>query len=107
MLLESLGKNQDNRTTSYSNKRPLRKQKAYAAEEDTFEEGEGIVGLITEHVLSANRRSNWVVDYGATCHMCYNEELFDQIIGLEMPVGDGHSIQATGRGDVILRFSYQ
>ena len=25
MLLESLGKNQDNRTTSYSNKRPLRK----------------------------------------------------------------------------------
>ena len=28
-LLESPGKNQDNRTTSYSNKRPLRKQKAY------------------------------------------------------------------------------
>ena len=107
MLLQSRGKNQDNRTTSFSNKRPLRKQKAQtAAEEDADDEREEIVGLVTEHALSANRRSNWVVDSGATCHMCNNEELFDQIIGLEMPqeiaVGDGHSVQATGRGDVIL-----
>ena len=35
MLLESRRKNQDNRTKSYSNKKSLRKQKAYAAEEDT------------------------------------------------------------------------
>ena len=109
MLLESPGKNQNNKTTSYSNKRPLRKQKAYAAEEDTEGEGEEIVNLVTEHVLSANRRSNWVFDSGATCHMCNNEELFDQIIGLEMPqeiiVGDGQSVQATGRGDVILRMN--
>ena len=109
MLPESTGKNQDNRTTSYSNKRLLRKQEVYAAEEDTDEKGEEIVGLVTEHALSANRRSNWVVDSGATCHMCNNEELFDQIIGLEIPqeitVGDGHSVQATGRGDFILRMN--
>ena len=65
--------------------------------------------MVTEHALSANRRSNWVIDSGATCHMCNNEELFDQIIGLEMPqeitVDDGHSVQATGRGDVILRMT--
>ena len=100
MLLESPGKNRDNRTTSYSNKRPLRKKKVYVAEEDTDDEEEEIVGLVTEHVLSANRRNNWVVDSGATCHMCNNEELFDQIIGFETPqettVGDGHSVQATG-----------
>ena len=47
MLLESPKKNQDNRTTSYSNKRPLRKQKAYAAEEDTDDEEKEIVGLVT------------------------------------------------------------
>ena len=109
MLLESPGKNQYNRTTSYFNKRPLRKQKAYAAEEDTDDDGEEIVGLVTKHVLFANRRSNWVVDSGATCKMCNNEELFDQIIGLEIPqevtVGDGHSLQATGRGDVILKMN--
>ena len=65
--------------------------------------------MVTEHALSANRRSNWVVDSGTTCHMCNNEELFDQIIGLEMPqeitMADGHSVQGTGRGDVILRMS--
>ena len=37
MLLKSPGKNQDNRTRSYSNKKPLRKHKAYAAEEMTKE----------------------------------------------------------------------
>ena len=69
----------------YSNKRPLRKQEAYAAEEDTDDEREEIVVLITKHALSANKRSNCVVDSVATCHMCNNEELFHQIIGLEMP----------------------
>ena len=57
MLLESHGKNQDNRTTSYCNKRPLRKQKGFAAEEDTDDEGEEIVGLVTKHALSANREA--------------------------------------------------
>ena len=41
--------------------------------------------------------------------MSNNEELFDQIIGLEIPqeitVGDRHSVQATGRGDFILRMN--
>ena len=109
MLLESPGKNQDNKTTCYFNKRLLRKQKAYAAEEDTDGKGKEIVGLVTEHVLFANRRNNWVVDSGATCYICINEKLFDQIIGLEMSqeitVGNGHSVQATGRGDVILRMN--
>ena len=73
MLLESPGKNKDNRTTSYSNKRLLRKQQRYAAEKDTHDEGEEIFGLVTEHALSSNRRSNWVVDSGATCHMFNNE----------------------------------
>ena len=66
-------------------KKPLREQKEYAAEEDTDDEGKEIVGLVTEHALSANRRSNWVIDFDATFHMCNNDELSDQTIGLEMP----------------------
>ena len=66
-------------------KKLLQEQKEYAAEEDTDDEGNEIVGLVTEHASSANRRSNWVVDFDATCHMCNNDELSDQIIGLEMP----------------------
>ena len=96
MLLESCGENQGNKITSYSNERLLKKQKVYAAEEDTDNESRKIVGLVTEHVSSANRRSNWVVASGGTCRMCNNEELFDHIIDLEMPqeitVGDGHSV---------------
>ena len=96
MLLKSPAKNQDNRTRSYSNKKPLRKQKTYAAEEDTDDEGEEIAGLVTEVALSDNRRNNWVIDSSATCHMCNNEELFDQIIGLEtsqeIALGDRHSV---------------
>ena len=96
MLIVSPGKNQDNRTTCYSNKNPLRKQKAYAAEEDADDEGEEIADLATEHALSANRRSSQVVRSAVTRHMCNNEELFDHIIGLEMPqeitVGDAHSV---------------
>ena len=65
--------------------------------------------MVTEHALSANRRSNWVVYSGAACHMYNNQKLFDQIIGLETPqettVGDGHSFQTTSRGDVILRMN--
>ena len=91
MLPESPGKNQDKRTMSYSDKKPLRKQKAYATEEDTDNEGEEIVGLVTEHAFFANRRSNWVVDSGAPCHM-YNDDLLNQIIVLKAPqekkVGD-------------------
>ena len=109
MLQESHGKNQNNRTTSYSNKKRLRKQKAYAAEEDTDDEEDEIVGLVTDHALSDNRRSNCFVDSDANCHRYNNEELFDKVICVEMPqeitVGDGHSIQATGRGDVILRMN--
>ena len=96
MLLKSCGENQGNKTTSDSNERPLKKQRVCAAEEDTDKESRKIVGLVTEHVSSANKRSNWVVDSGGTCRMCNNEELFDYIIGLEMPqeitVGDGHSV---------------
>ena len=81
----------------------------YAAEEDKDDEGEEIVGLVIEYALSANRRRNWVADSGPTCHISNNEELFDQIIGLEMQqeitVAHGHSVQATGQSDVILRMN--
>ena len=109
MLLESPGKNQDNKTKSYSNKSRQDNRRRMLPEEDTDDEGEEIVGLVNEHALSANRRSNCFVDSGATCHMCNNEELFDQTIGVETPqkitVGDGHSVQAIGRGDVTLRMN--
>ena len=84
-------------------KKPAR-QKAYAAEKESDEE---IIGLVVEHALTASETlTNWIVDSGATCHMCYEEDLFIDIAELEEPqkitVGDGSSVEAVGRGTVEL-----
>lgn len=63
--------------------------------------------LVACHALSANANSKWIVDSGATCHMCSDSELFQELKSLEKPVevtfGDGHMLNATGRGTVSLK----
>ena len=81
-------------------------QNAYTAEEDGEEE---IIGLVAEEVLVADKKSNWIVDSGATCHMCNEENLFSEMVPLEkqqdITVGDGYSVQATAKGTVMLKMS--
>jgi hypothetical protein len=62
------------------------------------------------HALSASATtSNWIVDSGATCHMCGNSKLFANLQRLEQPIevslGDGHTLQATGRGNIPLKMN--
>ena len=56
--------------------------------------------------LATSKKSNWIVDSGATCHMCKDVQVFDHISVLDVPqditVGDGYSVRATGKGNVIL-----
>ncbi len=63
--------------------------------------------LVACHALLANAASNWIVDSGATCHMCSDGELFQELQSLKKPVevtfGDGHMLNATGRGTVSLK----
>jgi len=69
------------------------------------------VGLIAEHALSVSSSdetsSTWVVDSGATCHMCLNSEMFASLYQLEHPIdivlGDGRALAAIGRGEVVSR----
>ena len=46
------------------------------------------------------------MDSGATCHMCNNKELFDEIKVLDTPqevkLGNGHILEATAEGTVNL-----
>ena len=35
--------------------------------------------LVVEHVLQAGVMGNWIVDSGATCHMCHDEILFSEL----------------------------
>ena len=62
--------------------------------------------LVVEHVVQAGVMGNWIIDSGATCHICQDEILFSelQLLAKEMDVtlGDGHTPQATGNGTVPL-----
>ena len=48
------------------------------AEDGNSTESEG-TGLVVQHALSladSNTRDEWILDSGATCHMCNNESMF-------------------------------
>ena len=62
--------------------------------------------FITMQALSASSRGNWIVDSGATCHMCNDKELFNELKRFETPqevtLGDGHALEVTAKGTVTL-----
>ena len=86
-----------------------RRRGAYHADavrrDEDDEEG---VGLFVGHALAAQASSQgkWIMDSGATSHMCCNKRLFKEFHALdhelEVTLGDGHALQATGRGKVML-----
>ena len=41
--------------------------------------------LVTMHALAATSKSSWIVDSGATCHMCNNKYLFAELQELAAP----------------------
>ena len=57
--------------------------------------------LIAFHALSADSRCNWIVNAGATCHMCNNRKMFANFRRpQDVTLGDGHVLEATGEGIV-------
>ena len=89
--------------TDAKKKKFATRQNVYAAENKSNEE---VIGLVVEHALAADVLTNWIVDSGATCHMCYEEDLFIEMTKLEEPqkitVGDGYSVEAVSKGTVEL-----
>ena len=67
------------------------------------------VGLVANHVLTHTKESNeeWIVDSGATSHICKDRILFTRLYPLNCPVevklGDGHILTATAQGSVRLK----
>ena len=41
--------------------------------------------LVVEQILHVGAAENWIVDSGATCHMCHNKKLFSEFQLLEKP----------------------
>ena len=64
------------------------------------------VGLVTRHVLGVRESAphHWIVDSGATCHICNSKELFEELRPLPSPqkvtLGDGRTLEAIGIGTV-------
>lgn len=66
------------------------------------------VGLITRHVLGVREPvQDWILDSGATCHICNSKALFADFQVLSKPqkvtLGDEHSLEAVGMGRVEVR----
>ena len=66
-------------------------------------------GLIASHALSAsssNEQRAWIIDSGATCHMCQDSKSFTTLNQLQNPIdvvlGDGRALTSVGRGEVVL-----
>ena len=66
-------------------------------------------GLVAGQVLSTSSidaQDIWIVDPGASCHICNNENLFVELCCLEKPqevvLGEGYTVEATRFGDVAL-----
>ena len=81
--------------------------------EVTTNDSDGDVGLtVTHHELNSVGVTEtgcsdcWIIDSGATCHICHERELFTCFKTLkvkqEVTLGDGRSLQATGSGTVEL-----
>ena len=66
---------------------------------------QNVIGLVTCHVLSAvDEADSWIIDSGATCHICNNRQSFLEFHSLERPqyvtLGDGHSLNSIRIGNV-------
>ena len=90
---------------------------------DPISDEDRVVHLLASHadvlrgssrvdVLSANSTgplNKWIVDSGATCHMSCDDKLFDELHNLKQPLevmlGDGYAVEATGRGTVVLELT--
>ena len=62
------------------------------------------IGLDVSHVLAAatdkdSQADSWIVDSGATCHICSNKKMFHELINIDIPqnvtLGDGRNIETT------------
>ena len=83
-------------------------QKANKADAgDQRKDDKGDDAIVVCQALQAGPTGNWIVDSRATCHMCSNKKLFVDLQPLKKPMevslGDGHTLEAIGRGVVPLK----
>ena len=69
----------------------------------------GIGFVVVSHALSSESDCGrkWIIDSGATCHMCNDESMFEDLKcaedAQEIQVGDGYKVKACGKGNIRLK----
>ena len=60
--------------------------------------------LVVGHAFAARTSADWIIDSGATSHMCTSRHLFTdyRCLNEKVSLGDGRSLKAVGRGTVSL-----
>lgn len=88
--------------------RTSRKQQQKANSADVKATDSNEAGLMLSHLLTAREQlaGRWIIDSGATSHICNDRDLFVQLHPLKSPLdvvlGDGHKLTATAKGTVKL-----
>ena len=63
--------------------------------------------MMVRRAFLATPRGDWIVDSGATCHMCNDKQVFGELRSLYVPqeviLGDGHVLEAIAEGTVSLQ----
>lgn len=80
----------------------------YESDESSSEDGVGLL-VAQAHATTVSNQGTWIVDSGATSHMGNNRRQFRKFRSLcrelEVTLGDGHVLKATGKGDVKLEMT--
>ena len=87
-------------------KKRREKHNAHKVSEGADDTSDSDAFIVRHEALSAGMTNTWIVDSGATCHMCNGRSMFVKYRSLRVPekvtLGDGHSLDAVGRGMVAL-----
>ena len=73
-------------------------------------EGDDIIAVVVSQANMVTNSKNWVVDSGATRHICANRDVFTSytLAGDDKKVvflGDSHTAQVLGKGKVMLKLT--
>ena len=95
------GKNAHTQRHCYSRKKLFKRDSCNISHEN-----DDVIGLIASNALVTNERTNWIVDSGASCHMCTNYEKFIDYekfdVVQNITLGDGYCVEAIGKGTIEL-----
>ena len=101
----------DDKNEAYDNKHKASNAAESRQAENSSDSDE--VGLMINHAFSSltKKENAWIIDSGATCHMCNDTSLFVELYNWEKPkevtFGDGHVVKANGRGIVKIEIECQ